>query len=98
MDAASKFKSLQANARVIKHYRSKMVKNITDSIKASFDEAYKQDEQDPSQFVENLNKWMYKDLIRIKDDVEPGLRKFGILDLGKGSVDEGRGSPDGLAS
>ncbi|KAI5123506.1 hypothetical protein M0805_006666 [Coniferiporia weirii] len=69
MDAASKFKSLQANARVIKHYRSKMTKNISDSIKASFEEAYKLDEQDPSAFVENLDKWMYKDLIRIEDEV-----------------------------
>lgn len=71
MDAASKFKSLQANARVIKHYRSKMVKNITDSIKASFDNALKEDEEDPTQFVENLNKWLYKDLVRIEDDIVP---------------------------
>ncbi|THH05397.1 hypothetical protein EW145_g4825 [Phellinidium pouzarii] len=69
MDAASKFRSLQANARVIKHYRSKLTKNISDSIKHSFEEAYNTDEQDPSAFVEHLSEWMYKDLIRIEDDV-----------------------------
>lgn len=71
MDAASKFKSLQANARVIKHYRSKMTKNISDSIKQSFERAYKVDEKDPAGFIEGLNEWMYKDLIRIESDVVP---------------------------
>lgn len=71
MDAASKFKSLQANARVIKHYRSKMTKNISDSIKQSFERAYKADEKDPAGFIEGLNEWMYKDLIRIESDVVP---------------------------
>ncbi|EJD07303.1 exocyst complex component Sec6 [Fomitiporia mediterranea MF3/22] len=71
MDAASKFRSLQANARVIKHYRSKLTKNVTDSIKASFEEAYRADEEDPAAFVENLNGWMYKDLVRIENDVVP---------------------------
>lgn len=71
MDAASKFRSLQANARIIKHYRSKFTKNITESIKASFEEAMKVDEHDSGAFVENLNGWMLKDLIRIEDDVVP---------------------------
>lgn len=71
MDAASKFKSLQANARIIKHYRSKLTKNITGSIKESFDSAYRLDENDPSAFIEHLNEWMYKDLIRIEEDVVP---------------------------
>ncbi|KAH8116490.1 exocyst complex component Sec6 [Phellopilus nigrolimitatus] len=75
MDAASKFKSLQANARVIKHYRSKMTKNIADSIKASFEDAYKLDEEDPGAFIDNLNEWMYKDLIRIETDIVPCFPK-----------------------
>ncbi|KAL5537134.1 SEC6 [Sanghuangporus sanghuang] len=69
MDAASKFRSLQANARVIKHYRSKLTKNITDSIKASFEGAYQADDEDPAAFIEHLNDWMYKDLVRIENDV-----------------------------
>jgi len=47
MDAASKFKSMQANARVIKHYRLKMTKSITESIVASFEAAVEQPDGDP---------------------------------------------------
>ncbi|KAG6829884.1 hypothetical protein H0H92_003153 [Tricholoma furcatifolium] len=68
--AASKFKSMQANARVIKHYRSKIVKAITDSIKDKFQEAYQHDEQNPAAFLSNL-KWIYQDIIRIEEDVVP---------------------------
>ncbi|KAJ7091315.1 exocyst complex component sec6 [Mycena belliarum] len=70
LDAASKFKSMQANARVIKHYRSKIVKAITDSIKLKFEDAYKRDEQDPSTFLNSLG-WMYQDIIRMESDVVP---------------------------
>ncbi|KAF7308598.1 Exocyst complex component Sec6 [Mycena chlorophos] len=74
LDAASKFKSMQANARVIKHYRSKITKAITDSIKAQFEEAYKQNEQDPAQFLNSLG-WMYQDIIRMERDVVPCFPK-----------------------
>lgn len=70
MDAASKFKSMQANARIIKHYRSKITKNITDSIKGKFDEAYTRDENDPNAFLEGLG-WIYQDIIRVESDVVP---------------------------
>jgi exocyst complex component 3 len=69
-DAASKFKSLQANARQMKHYRSKIRTAITESIQAKFADAYAQDEQDPTGFIENLG-WLYQDLIRIEEDVQP---------------------------
>ncbi|KAJ7281634.1 exocyst complex component Sec6 [Mycena rebaudengoi] len=70
LDAASKFKSMQANARVIKHYRSKITKAIAESIKLKFEEAYKRDEQDPANFLGSLG-WMYQDLIRLESDVVP---------------------------
>ncbi|KXN86616.1 Exocyst complex component sec6 [Leucoagaricus sp. SymC.cos] len=70
LDAALKFKSMQANARVLKHYRSKIVKTITESIQAKFEEAFQRDEQDPVGFLTNLT-WMYQDLIRIEKDVVP---------------------------
>lgn len=70
LDAALKFKSLQANARVLKHYRSKIVKAIAESIQAKFEEAYQRDEQNPVGFLSNLT-WMYQDLIRIEKDVAP---------------------------
>lgn len=70
LDAASKFKSMQANARIIKHYRSKIVQNIRESIKQKFEDAYKSDEQNPGAFLDNLG-WMYQDIIRIESDVVP---------------------------
>ncbi|OAX43205.1 exocyst complex component Sec6 [Rhizopogon vinicolor AM-OR11-026] len=68
MDAASKFKSMQANARILKHYRSKAMKAMSDSIKDDFDEAYTQHERDPRAFLDGLG-WIYQDLIRIESDV-----------------------------
>ncbi|KAG6837354.1 hypothetical protein H0H93_010956 [Arthromyces matolae] len=68
--AASKFKSMQANARVIKHYRSKITKAIADSIKDKFQEASKLDEHDLGAFLSKLT-WVYQDLIRIEEEVVP---------------------------
>jgi exocyst complex component 3 len=68
MDAASKFKSMQANARILKHYRSKIMKSITETIKEKFNDAYVRDEQDPAGFLNNLG-WLYQDFIRIESDV-----------------------------
>ncbi|KAI5984301.1 exocyst complex component Sec6-domain-containing protein [Pisolithus albus] len=70
MDAASKFKSMQANARVLKHYRSKITRAISESIRSNFDDAFERHERDPSAFLDNLG-WIYQDLIRIESDVVP---------------------------
>lgn len=70
MDAASKFKSMQANARLIKHYRSKITRTITDTIRSAFDDSYEQYNRDPGAFLDNLG-WIYQDLIRIESDVVP---------------------------
>ncbi|RXK37654.1 hypothetical protein M231_05066 [Tremella mesenterica] len=69
-DAASKFKSMQANARVIKNYRHKLQDTMTSSIKSSFEGHLKECDTDYLSFIEGLS-WIYKDIIRIKDDVEP---------------------------
>lgn len=68
--AASKFKSTQANARVIKHYRSKIVKAISESIQEKLQEAYRRDEENPGAFLASLT-WIYQDIIRIEEDVVP---------------------------
>ncbi|KAG9308113.1 exocyst complex component Sec6-domain-containing protein [Chiua virens] len=70
MDAASKFKSMQANARIIKHYRSKILKTISDTILSAFDKNYDAYNRDPGGFLDNLG-WIYQDLIRIESDVAP---------------------------
>ena len=68
LDAALKFKSLHANARVLKHYRSKIQKAITESIQAKMDAAYERDADMPIAFLEN-STWIYQDIIRIEKDV-----------------------------
>lgn len=69
-DAASKFKSMQANARVIKNYRHKLLDAITASIASAFQAHHDEYQHDLLGYVETLN-WIYKDIIRIKDDIEP---------------------------
>jgi exocyst complex component 3 len=69
-DAASKFKSMQANARVIKNYRHKLIDALKDSIKSAFQSHFDEYAQDPLGYIETLG-WIYKDIIRIKDDVDP---------------------------
>jgi exocyst complex component 3 len=59
---------MQANARVFKHYRSKFMKTISETIKDKFDAAYLQDQNNPTAFLENLG-WVYQDLIVIERDI-----------------------------
>ena len=61
---------MQANARVIKHYRSKITKTITETVQFAFDSSYERYQRDPGAFLDNLG-WIYQDLIRIESDVAP---------------------------
>ncbi|TFK51799.1 exocyst complex component Sec6 [Heliocybe sulcata] len=70
MDAAAKFRSMQADARVFKHYRSNITKTITESIRHKFEEGYQEYENDAGGFLDSLT-WMYQDLIRIEEEVVP---------------------------
>lgn len=74
IDAALKFKSMQADARVLKHYRSKIIKAITQSIHDKVEDAYKQSEENPVAFLGGLT-WLYQDIIRIESDVVPCFPK-----------------------
>jgi exocyst complex component 3 len=69
-DAASKFKSMQANARVIKNYRHKLLDAMKASVKAAFERQLEDCQGDFLGLIEELG-WIYKDIIRIKDDVDP---------------------------
>lgn len=70
LDVAAKFRSMQANARVIKHYRSKVQKCIVESIKEKFEEAYVNEGQNAAGFLES-SIWIYQDIMRIEEDVVP---------------------------
>ncbi|KAK8845383.1 hypothetical protein IAR55_006096 [Kwoniella newhampshirensis] len=69
-DAASRYKSMQANARVIKNYRHKLLDAMTASVRQAFDDHFLDNQYDFLAFIDGLG-WLYKDIIRIKDDVEP---------------------------
>lgn len=61
---------MQANARVIKHYRSKVQKCIIESIKNKFDEAFERAGRNPSAFLED-SIWIYQDIMRVEEDIVP---------------------------
>jgi hypothetical protein len=69
-DTASKLRSPNATARQIKNYRHKLLDAMQDSIKGKFEYFLTQAGDDRMQFIESLS-FIYKDIIRIKDDVEP---------------------------
>lgn len=71
MDAASKFRSLQANARIIKLYRQKIMQEIRDSIRVTFEQHLEDAQGDTMLFVETLDEWLFDDLSWIEIYVTP---------------------------
>jgi len=59
---------MQANVQVFKHYRSKVVEVISDTIKDKLEAAYLRDANHLTAFPENLG-WIYQDLIMVERDV-----------------------------
>ncbi|CAE6492531.1 unnamed protein product [Rhizoctonia solani] len=70
-DAASKFKSIPANARVFKHYRSEVIKRICQSIQQNFTEKQQAEQGDTIAYIDGLPDWMLVDLIQVFDEVVP---------------------------
>ncbi|KAG2011717.1 hypothetical protein CC2G_011805 [Coprinopsis cinerea AmutBmut pab1-1] len=66
--AALKFKTSQGDARVLKHYRQKIMKAITASVQMKMEDAFERDRQNPVAFLEGLT-WVYQDILRIEKDV-----------------------------
>lgn len=69
-DSASKYRSMQANARIIKNYRHKFLDVLLASIKETFNQAEANSQGDHIAFLDKLG-WIYQDFIRIKSDVVP---------------------------
>lgn len=69
MDAASKFNSMIADSRKIKHYRPTLMTKIRESIDNTFKQSYEKHKDSPSAWLDALGKWMWKDLIRIKGGI-----------------------------
>jgi exocyst complex component 3 len=71
MDAASKFRSIQADSRVLKLYRPKVVKSIQESIHERFEGRWAGGQSDPVSFIESLDDWIFLDLNWVETDVVP---------------------------
>ncbi|KAG9101900.1 SNARE-binding exocyst subunit S6 [Ceratobasidium sp. UAMH 11750] len=71
LDAASKFKSMLANARVFKHYRSEVMKRIRQSIQETFTTRQQAENGDTIAYIDGLSDWMLVDLIQVFDEVVP---------------------------
>ena len=71
MDAASKFRSMQADSRVLKLYRPKVVKAIQESIHERFEGKWAGGQSDPVSFIATLDDWIFLDLNWVETDVVP---------------------------
>lgn len=70
LDVASRFRSLHADARTIKHYRSKVLEQIREGCKVEVEKSFRRAEQDGVRWIEEL-EWIYDDLDLVKDKLEP---------------------------
>ncbi|KAG9053144.1 SNARE-binding exocyst subunit S6 [Serendipita sp. 407] len=75
MDSASKFRSLQANARILKLYRQKIMQTIRESIRETFELRLNDVGGDAIAFVETLDEWIFDDLSWIEIYVAPCFPK-----------------------
>lgn len=77
LEGAARFRSVIANARVIKLYRPKLLGSMDKAVKDLFDECWGRfgsdadgGTGDPLDFLSHLD-WVYKDLAAIKDELAP---------------------------
>lgn len=64
-------RSVQAEARPIKHYRHKLLDLLRASIATTFDEAWESTEGSVPDFLDQLGSWLYQDLYRIANVLVP---------------------------
>lgn len=77
LEGAARFRSVIANARVIKLYRPKLMESLDEANKELFDECWSRfgapkedgDRPDHSSFLDHLD-WIYKDLDFVKEEME----------------------------
>jgi hypothetical protein len=73
LEGAARFRSVVANARVIKLYRPKLMEGLDRANKELFDECWSRfgegDQGSPANFLEHLD-WLYQDLLFVKDEME----------------------------
>ncbi|GAA5888098.1 hypothetical protein JCM5296_005432 [Sporobolomyces johnsonii] len=65
-DVASRFRSLQADARTLKHYRSKVLDAIREGCRTDVEKSFRRAGEDGVQWLEELD-WVYDDLEMVKE-------------------------------
>lgn len=68
LDVASRFRSLQADARTIKHYRSKVLDAIRDGCKQRVEESFRKAGENGVQWVDEL-EWVYEDVVTVREEL-----------------------------
>lgn len=67
-ELASRFKSVQADARQIKHYRAKVLDAIRNAVKTRLHEQHVKMKGNSAQFFSSLD-WFYEDLVIVEDQL-----------------------------
>ncbi|KAM0749392.1 exocyst complex component Sec6 [Meredithblackwellia eburnea MCA 4105] len=70
VDVAARFRSLQAEARTIKHYRAKVMDAVRASCKEAIERSYAQHNDNGVAWLDNLD-WIYEDLTVVEDQLVP---------------------------
>ncbi|KAL8279720.1 hypothetical protein RQP46_007815 [Phenoliferia psychrophenolica] len=68
VDVAARFRSLQAEARTIKHYRAKVMDAIRESCKQSIEASHAEFGDNGVEWLENLD-WIYEDLTVVEEEL-----------------------------
>ena len=67
-EMASRFKSMQADARQLKHYRAKVLDAIRNTAKQRLQEQHEKMQGNSAQFFSSLD-WFYEDLVVVEDQL-----------------------------
>lgn len=70
LEVAARFKSLQAEARTIKHYRAKVMDAIRDSCMTAVEKSYQRHGDDGVAWMDDLD-WIFDDLAVVEKELTP---------------------------
>lgn len=70
VDVAARFRSLQAEARVIKHYRAKVLDAIRDGCRTAIERSYARHGDNGVAWLEDL-EWIFEDLVVVEKELVP---------------------------
>ncbi|BGP41626.1 SNARE-binding exocyst subunit S6 [Rhodotorula kratochvilovae] len=66
VDVASRFRSLQADARTIKHYRSKVLDAIREGCRTDVEKSFRRAGEDGVRWIDELD-WVFDDIITVRE-------------------------------